>query len=113
MSDINVHSLHTLPVEIIYRILDNLKLYSIVRSMLNVCKRLDSIVTSYHRDEVRTNKVSFFYLEIKNRNTQKKGILFIYISISISSHARICVLQCTNCQMLLHNTSLIFYEIAR
>ena len=64
MSNTNILSLHTLPVELTYRILDKLRLYDIVHSMLNVCTRLNAIVNSYHRDEVSyyTDKTFFVYL---------------------------------------------------
>ena len=52
MSNTNIDSLHALPIELVYRILDKLSLYEIVKSMINVCTRLNAIVNSYHRDEV-------------------------------------------------------------
>lgn len=60
MVNTNIYSLHTLPVEFIYRILDNLSLYDIVLRMINVSTRLDAIVCSYHR-----NEVSFIYRQMK------------------------------------------------
>lgn len=41
-------SLDTLPPHLIYRILDNLSQAEIVLSSLNVCTRLNAIITSYH-----------------------------------------------------------------
>ncbi|CAF4233402.1 unnamed protein product, partial [Rotaria magnacalcarata] len=39
----------TLPVEFIYRILDNLDEFTILYSTRNVCARLNSITDTYHR----------------------------------------------------------------
>jgi len=45
-------SLSTLPIELVYRILDNLNLFDIVVSAYNVCTRLNSIIDSYHPYQV-------------------------------------------------------------
>jgi hypothetical protein len=45
-------SLITLPVELIYRILDNLDLLAILLSFRNVCKRLDAIIDAYQPYQV-------------------------------------------------------------
>ncbi len=45
-------SLHTLPVELVYRILDHLDVLTILLSCRNVCKRLDDITDNYHRYQV-------------------------------------------------------------
>ena len=45
-------SLHTLPVELVYRVLDNLHILSILYSMRNVCIRINAITDSYHRYQV-------------------------------------------------------------
>ena len=45
-------SLHTLPVELVYRILDNLDDITIVLSCRNVCVRLNAITDAYHRYQV-------------------------------------------------------------
>jgi hypothetical protein len=45
-------SLHTLPVEVVYRILDNLDEQIILFSFYNVCTRLDIIIDTYHRYEI-------------------------------------------------------------
>ncbi len=45
-------SLHTLPVETVYRILDNLNNKTILLSCLNVCTRLNQIIDTYHRYQV-------------------------------------------------------------
>ncbi len=45
-------SLLTLPVEMIYRILDNLDNKTIILSCRDVCERLNTIVDSYRRYQV-------------------------------------------------------------
>lgn len=52
MSDKIIPSLHTLPVEFVYKILDELDDFTILCSMQNVCKRLNEIVHTYHRYQV-------------------------------------------------------------
>jgi len=52
MSNRIIPSLVTLPVEIIYRILDHQTDFTIICSMRNVCQRLNRIVDSYHRYQV-------------------------------------------------------------
>jgi hypothetical protein len=45
-------SLHTLPVELVYRILDNLDNKTIFLSCHNVCARLNDIIDTHHRYQV-------------------------------------------------------------
>ncbi|CAF1527679.1 unnamed protein product, partial [Adineta steineri] len=47
-------SLLTLPVEIVYRILDNLDDFTILCSVRNVCRRLNAITDAYHRYQLFT-----------------------------------------------------------
>jgi len=53
-------SLHTLPVEMVYRILDNLSDGALFLSIYNVSQRLNAIVDSYHRYKVKFNLTYFF-----------------------------------------------------
>ena len=46
-------SLLTLPVELVYRILDYQNEYTILCSMRNVCQRLDIIVNGYYQCRVK------------------------------------------------------------
>ncbi len=55
MSDKIKFSLHTLPVELVYRILDHLHEITILCSMRNVCTRINAITDSYHRYQVNYN----------------------------------------------------------
>jgi hypothetical protein len=45
-------SLHTLPVEIVYRILDHLDTFAILVSCRNVCEKLNDITDTYYRYRV-------------------------------------------------------------
>ena len=49
MADRTILSLDTVPVDIIYKILDNLSVVNIISSMRNVCMRLNTIIDSYQR----------------------------------------------------------------
>ncbi|CAF4428045.1 unnamed protein product, partial [Rotaria magnacalcarata] len=48
MTAINL-SLVSLPIELVYRILDNLDDLTILMSLRNVCSRLNLIIDTYHR----------------------------------------------------------------
>ncbi len=56
-------SLHTLPVELVYRILDNLEPETIFWSCHNVCTRLNAITDTYHRYQVIVGVImkTYFY----------------------------------------------------
>ncbi len=45
-------TLSTLPVELVYRILDHLNEETIFWSLRNVCQRLNDITDTYHRYQV-------------------------------------------------------------
>jgi hypothetical protein len=53
-------SLHTLPVELVYRILDNLEELTILLSLRNVCTRLNDITDTYQRYQVNFNFILKF-----------------------------------------------------
>ncbi len=50
--DRNITSFHTLPVELVYRILDKLDTLTILLSCRNVCTRFNAITDSYYRYQV-------------------------------------------------------------
>jgi hypothetical protein len=53
MSGVNIlRSLHTLPVELVYRIFDNLDPFTILISLRNVCTKLNAITDSYRPYQV-------------------------------------------------------------
>lgn len=60
MSDKIILTLHTLPIELIYRILDNLTDFTILYSMRNVCQRMNAIVDSYHRYQVILFQTTYY-----------------------------------------------------
>lgn len=55
-------SLHTLPVELVYRILDNLDDHQIFLSCINVCVRLNVIIDTYDRYKVIFDFIMKLYL---------------------------------------------------
>lgn len=57
-------SLLTLPVELVYQILDNLDEITILFSMRDVCSRLNLITSSYHRYQVSIFRMSCFFFSI-------------------------------------------------
>jgi len=52
MSNKMTLSLHTLPVELVYRILDNLDDLTIFMSCRDICTRLNTITDTYYRYQV-------------------------------------------------------------
>jgi hypothetical protein len=52
MSSTNIPSLATLPVELVYCILDNHDILTILISFRDVCTRLNDIMDNYHRYKV-------------------------------------------------------------
>jgi hypothetical protein len=52
MSNEQARSFLTLPVDIVYRILDNLDQLEILLSVQDVCTRLNAIIESYHQYKV-------------------------------------------------------------
>ncbi|CAF3998212.1 unnamed protein product [Rotaria magnacalcarata] len=62
-------SLLTLPVELIYRILDNLDDFTFLCSTRNVCQRLNYITDAYHRYQTLTT-LDLSEYQIKDQGTQ-------------------------------------------
>ncbi len=60
MSDKFISSLLTLPVNLVYHILDNLDEFTILCSMRNVSRRINAIVDSYHRYQVNFSFISYY-----------------------------------------------------
>jgi hypothetical protein len=52
MSNKSIPSFFTLPVELIYRILDQMDDWTMLCSMQNVCTRIDTIFNTYYRYQV-------------------------------------------------------------
>jgi hypothetical protein len=75
-------SLHTLPIEMLYRILDNLDNRTILLSCRNVCTRLNNIIDVYHRYQV----ILRFYYEVEVPSSSKRIALFMNIYIKFMVH---------------------------
>ncbi|CAF0880164.1 unnamed protein product [Adineta ricciae] len=58
----NLLTLDNLPVELIYYIFDQLDTFTIVTSMLNVCRRLNSIINTYDHYHLDLQSISMKYL---------------------------------------------------
>jgi len=83
VSDNMVLSLLTLPVEMIYRILDQINDKALFLSARNVCQRLNTIIDSYHRYQVKSDVLSFsknFSLHQYKRNTD----LSLYVRVRLN-----------------------------
>ena len=48
----NMYTFSTLPIELVYRILDHLSDFTLFCSMQNVCQRFNQILNTYHRYQV-------------------------------------------------------------
>ncbi len=74
-------SLHTLPVELVYRILDNLGDVTLFVACRNVCTRLNDITDSYHRYQV----IFDFIMQSSSHD---------FSSVSFSSEKYIILIHC-------------------
>lgn len=66
-------SLHTLPIDMIYRILDHLDGKTLFLSIRNVCQYINAVIDSYY-----PYQVEFHFLSYSNKDLlpYKKTILF-------------------------------------
>jgi hypothetical protein len=68
MSEMATVTLVTLPVEIVYRILDHMDQLTILLSIRNVCTRLNAITDTYHRYQVKFSCIfKQFFLTLHTR----------------------------------------------
>lgn len=83
MSSESTSSLANLPVELVYRILDNLELFDIMISTYNVCTRLNNIIDTYHPYQVEFTFTVLKKVSTRSLNIQKehKGSVFVGYSI--------------------------------
>lgn len=79
MSDTIAPSILTLPVELVYRILDYLDNFNILCSIRGVCTRVNTIVDTYHRCQV-----NFFFILVSNFHPPSKFYRFTQYDISLS-----------------------------
>ncbi len=59
----------TLPIELIYRILDQLDDFTMISSMRNVCTHINTIVDTYHRYQVNCIHYNHVYNFIQTLTT--------------------------------------------
>jgi len=79
----------TLPIELIYRILDNLDELTILLSMRNVCTRLNAITDTYHRYQVMLSCfLSHIFIIFKLKNSLIK---FLNIRSNSSNKLKIYI----------------------
>ncbi|UJR11084.1 hypothetical protein I4U23_015266 [Adineta vaga] len=78
-------SLHTLPIELIYRILDHLNEFSILLSARNVCVRLNAIIETYQPYQI------FTILDLKHRSLNND--LFKCLIRSLQTNTTITTLE--------------------
>ena len=81
-------SLPTLPVHLVYCILDNLRPVDIIMSVCNVCTRLNSIIDSYRPYQVKKNSllqctISLFLFDVSFAAIGKLSS-FVFFSFSLS-----------------------------
>jgi len=78
-------SLHTLPVELVYRIFDNLDRKTLFLSCRGVCARLNDITDAYHRYQVIFHFImSSVSLSLKHVALFGKNILFWFRDVHMS-----------------------------
>ena len=61
MSEKVILSLHTLPVELVYLVLDNLDQFTILCSMENVCARINAGIAGYYPHQVSFDDINEDY----------------------------------------------------
>lgn len=59
-------SLHTLPVEVLYRIMNHLDDFNILCTMRNVCTRINTIMDNYRRYKVNYQKQRISRFSLNN-----------------------------------------------
>jgi hypothetical protein len=67
MCDSECPSLLTLPIELVYRILDHLEEWKILISVRDVCTRLNNITETYHRYQVNNGYRRNAVLDVPRR----------------------------------------------
>ncbi|CAF3703076.1 unnamed protein product [Adineta steineri] len=115
MSSKTILSLHTLPVEMVYRILDNLNLSTIFWSLETVCQRLNAILDSYDRYKTLRS------LDFTENGISDEGAQSLAIALKHNTTLTKLGLRCNNIQdqgalhlvnALQQNRTLITLEIA-
>lgn len=84
-----VLSLHTLPIELVYRILDNLNDKALFLSCYGVCQRLNDIIDTYRRYQVlfhftTSSQFDYYYKILSLTSTILYRDYFVYSLITKS-----------------------------
>lgn len=82
MSDKTTPSLHTLPIYLIYRILDRLRPEEIFLSVCNLCTRLNAIIDTYQRYRVKLSldiSLNFDPLWFMNKNNRDVAVVIVQV----------------------------------
>jgi len=102
MSNSFIPFLLTLPVKLLYRILDNLDQLTILLSLRNVCIRVNTIIDTYHRYQV--NFTSFLKLDFHHlqRIVHINNELHFFSSVFLHK-----ILVCKTVEKFYHESLLI------
>jgi hypothetical protein len=92
-------SLLTLPVELLYRILDHLDMQTILQSLRSVCTRLYSITNSYNRYELNITSISKSDLEFVLRVALPESIISLIFSGSKNNTSDLSNLFFSRCDL--------------
>lgn len=78
MSDKRISSFHTLPIELVYRILDNVDEKTLFISCRGVCKRLNDILDTYKPYQVIINFIMYtnIFIIIRTNHFLRKICMF-------------------------------------
>jgi hypothetical protein len=96
-------SLHTLPVELVYRILDHLDNKSLFLSCTNICRRLNDIIDTYHRYQVIPSFNIFFLLCIHRLFIKHSFRMYLPLLLFVMIHFYSSTIfasfkKCDNCE---------------
>ena len=76
----STRNLNDLPVEIIYKILDELDLPTVFTSLYHVCKHLDQVLLTYNQYHVNLKKLSFKNLQLISTRLRPEQITALTLS---------------------------------
>ena len=105
-------SLYTLPIELIYHILDHLDIQTILCSFRNVCKRFYTIVNSYNRYELDLSLISKIDFHRIGRIMPTENIVSIILLDNEMTPGQICLfMSLFNIAQFVHLRSLTLIQI--
>lgn len=82
-------ALHTLPVELVYRILDHIDEMTILLSCRHICTRLNTIIDTYHRYQVTIWDSSIFQKLLSIALILVRITLFLTLNVYVNGITRI------------------------